>query len=106
MRASILAMALLCAGCTTDEFVNERLALTDFDRTGPGQFTYTGQANVLQPIDSPGGEDVRMNTLRTWLNQNRMCPRGFTITERHPVKQESFLGIGVYKVHYKGACKA
>jgi hypothetical protein len=97
MRALAFLFILSSAACTTDVDFLDRLATSDFGRTGPDSFTYTGAATIWQPEDSKAGERARMNTLRTWLKKYNMCARGYSISKRTPIE--------IRKVRYEGTCK-
>jgi hypothetical protein len=104
---TVLFATLLCAACTTDQpIANAFGQVGEFDRTDDTTFTYKDLANVFQPLNTPGGEKVRMVALQRWLSNNDMCRYGFIITERRPIRVTSIIGTtSGYWVHYKGACK-
>jgi len=84
------------AGCAT----LDRPLVTDFRPVTDSIFEYRAQASALEyPADSPAAEEVRMQWLRTWLDDNAMCPAGYEITDRREVK----VGFGA-RIWYRGRC--
>lgn len=99
--AALMASALLggCAGY-------DRVMVTDFKPTGSGGFEYRGFADAVYPLDTQEGERSRLAMLDRWLEENAMCPRGYEITSRQPVRRARGLLADVHDVYYVGRCSA
>lgn len=79
----------------------DRVPASDFKPTSERSFEFVAAGSALDyPEDSPAAEKVRMDWLRTWLDDNGMCPDGYKITQRKPVKVGAF-GARIY---YLGEC--
>ncbi len=102
----MLAMPLVVtvlAGCSS----YDRIQGTTFEPIGTGEFRFVAFADSIYPLDSPGGERERMLWLEQYLADNKLCPAGYTVTERKPViLTVSPIGLGnTYRVFYRGRCK-
>lgn len=96
-RSAFLVLAFALAACThRDE--PARSSFTPVDGTG---FHYEAVATAVYPEHSKSAEATRMHTLEQYLLQNKLCPKGYTITDRTTSKINQNLTLIVYD----GVCK-
>lgn len=98
--AMTAAAAMLLASCTS---YDQRMA-TNFMPLEDGKWRYQTFADAVQPLERASAEAYRMEMLEIWLGENNLCPAGYTIISKQPVKRSSG-GLGdIYDVYYEGAC--
>lgn len=68
------------------------------------QFKYFAQASFSYPEATKEGEDQRMEWLKVWLSENRLCPSGFSITERKVVEASTWQ-FDIQHIYYTGKCQ-
>ena len=103
MRLAALALILAAAlgGCAE----KDRLAATQFKPTGPATFEYDAKADVSYPASSENAETDRMAWLKTYLDDNGLCPKGYEITGRNAVLLRHAILGDVHQIYYTGRCK-
>jgi hypothetical protein len=104
-RFAAMAMCLLAAsllvGCTW----YARQTTTTFAVTESG-FEYKAIADADHKLDDPNGEAWRRNFLETYLEENHVCPAGYTIWKRNPILRETEPGGDFYDIFYEGRCNS
>lgn len=95
---AILA-AITVSACSTIVEV-DRMQITDFKPGPNGTFSFRAPAALQYPLDTPAGEQARLDMLQGWLTQNRLCPAGYAITSRQAIQRSAY----VHDVHYQGRC--
>jgi hypothetical protein len=95
-----LLTALLLAGCGHYEKLNS----TSFSPTASG-FEFRAVANPEHPLDDPAAEAWRTGFLENDLEENHLCPNGYSIRERVPTLVDHAAAGDSYDIRYEGACR-
>jgi hypothetical protein len=97
--ASCLLAASLLVGCAW----YERQTTTTFAVIENG-FEYKAIADADHKLDDPDAERWRLGFLETYLEENHICPAGYTIRKRSSILRETEPGGDFYDVFYEGRC--
>lgn len=99
-KPAAVAVALLLFGC-------EALSKPESTHFKPvsGGFAFRAIADAAYPEASPNGEAWRMNWLSQRLKASGICPNGYVITSREPIRLSTGALGSIYDVYYEGRCK-
>jgi hypothetical protein len=97
--ASCLLAASLLTGCAW----YARQTTTTFAVTESG-FEYKAIADADHRLDDPEGEKWRLGFLESYLEENHICPAGYTIRKRNAILRQTEPGGDFYDVFYEGRC--
>ena len=94
------ALALLgLAGCSTYRYPLAELY------PDPPLWNFRAKVVSGEPAESPLGEANRIARLRERLAEFRLCPRGYTITDREVANAAIRLFESETYVYYRGRCR-
>lgn len=99
MKKLLCAAALLVAAACA-----HRTEASRFEALDASRFNFNATADAAYPVDSPSSEEIRMDWLKTYLDNNGMCARGYVIDERHTTVQTKGLLGDVVDIRYRGHC--
>ena len=98
----LLALLLLTACSTVD-----RVDQTEFQPVGENEFAFLARASIGHPPGADtAAESERLEWIGSDLARNGMCPQGWVLVERTPLRRgrEPFLGYPVNEILYHGRC--
>ena len=100
-----LLLPLLLTACSTVDRVDQ----TEFQPVGENEFVFLARASIGHPpgVDT-AAESERLEWIGGDLARNGMCPQGWVLVERTPLRRgrEPLLGYPVNEVFYRGHCAA
>jgi hypothetical protein len=100
----LLAPLLLTACSTVD-----RIDQTEFQPVGDNEFVFLARASIAySPGAGSAAESERLEWIGSDLARNGMCPHGWLLVERTPLRRgrEALLGYPVNEIQYRGRCAA
>lgn len=90
----------LLAGCSTLDFY-----LTSFEpidsQAGVKYYKFTSFASAEYPIDSKSAEEIRLEWLGKWAQENNINQNSLKVVDRNPIKISSGIFGDTYKIYYK-----
>jgi hypothetical protein len=96
-----LIFFFLLAGCAHFD----RIMVTKFEpirtENGVQYFKYTSFADAVYPIDSDDAERTRIAWLETWLKDNGLNQKDYTLVSRVPILRNKGLLGSVYDIYYE-----
>jgi hypothetical protein len=98
-----LLAPLLLTACSTVDRVDQ----TDFQPVGENEFVFLARASIAHsPGADTAAESERLQWIGSDLARNGMCPHGWVLVERTPLRRgrEAFLGYPVNEILYRGRC--
>jgi hypothetical protein len=102
-RALRLLAPLLLTACSTVDRVDQ----TEFQPVGESEFVFLARASIGHP---PGADTTAESERLEWIGsdlvRNGMCPQGWVLSERTPLRRgrEPLLGYPVNEILYRGRC--
>jgi hypothetical protein len=96
---------LLLIACSTVDRVDQ----TEFQPVGESEFVFLARASIGHP---PGADTAAESERLEWIGgdlaRNGMCPNGWVLVERTPLRRgrEPLLGYPVNEIFYRGRCSA
>jgi hypothetical protein len=100
----LLATLLLTACATVD-----RVDQTEFQPVGENEFVFLARASIGHPPGADtAAESERLEWIGSDLVRNGICPHGWVLVERTPLRRgrEPLLGYPVNEILYHGRCAA
>jgi hypothetical protein len=100
----LLAPLLLTACSTVD-----RIDQTEFQPVGDNEFVFLARASIAySPSVGSAAESERLEWIGSDLARNGMCPHGWFLVGRTPLRRgrEALLGYPVNEIQYRGRCAA
>jgi hypothetical protein len=105
-RAALHLLApLLFAACSTVDRVDQ----TEFQPVGESEFVFLARASIAHPPGAnTAAESERLEWIGSDLARNGMCPHGWVLVERTPLRRgrEPLLGYPVNEIFYRSRCVA
>jgi hypothetical protein len=98
-----LLAPLLLTACSTVDRVDQ----TEFQPVGESEFVVLARASIGHPPSADTtAESERLEWIGSDLARNGMCPHGWVLVERTPLRRgrEAFLGYPVNEILYRGRC--
>lgn len=100
-----LLAALLLTACSTVDRVDR----SEFQPVGDSEFVFLIRSSIgYPPGERTAAESERLEWIGGDLARNGMCPDGWFLVERMPLRRgrEGLLGYPVYQIQYRGRCAA
>lgn len=83
----------------------DRPAMSHFEPMAQDTFRFVAKTDAIAyREDSPDAEAERMRWLQTYLTDNKLCPAGYSITDRKPVVTTDTFAR-THTIFYSGRCK-
>jgi hypothetical protein len=100
-----LLASLLLSACSAVDRVDQ----TEFQPVGESEFVFLARASIGHP---PGADTAAESERLEWIGgdlvRNGMCPHGWVLVERAPLRRgrEPLLGYPINEIFYRGRCAA
>jgi hypothetical protein len=102
-RNALHLLAALLTACSTVDRIDQ----TEFQPVGDNEFVFLARASIAySPSAGSAAESERLEWIGSDLARNGMCPHGWFLVERTPLRRgrEALLGYPVNEIQYRGRC--
>lgn len=102
----VVGAAIFLAGCSNLDRVNTTSFAPLRSDALQEVYLFTANADVVRPLDSSEAEKTRMEWLQTWMKDNGLAGKSYTILSRKAVlRNTGVFGGAVYDVYYEVSIK-
>lgn len=97
-----VAICIMCSFVTGCSSLDKQQ--TSFEPMANGSFHYRAFADATYPPTSAEAEEIRMEWLKQYINDNEVCKKGYQITDRKLILKRLGIIENLYDVIYTGNC--